>query len=242
MAMTGCRNRYALLPAAFLIAAGAAHSGELKIRPVRLTLTPDEPVSAMTLQNDGAQSAVFQLRVMVWRQENGEDIFEPTREVLANPGLFELKPGADQIARFGLQARQTARPGSYRIFIQEVPARPSHAGEIMTLLRISVPIFSSPADARPQVSWTLRPTSDGELEVEIRNDGDAHIQITSLSISAADGRQISTKPMSVYVLPGAWRRVRLETLTPVRAGDRLKLSAETDLIPMEALATVADQR
>lgn len=52
----------------------------------------------MTLQNDGAQSAVFQLRVMVWRQENGEDIFEPTREVLVNPGLFELKPGADRSA------------------------------------------------------------------------------------------------------------------------------------------------
>lgn len=242
MAAPQSRYVYSFLLAALLIVAGAANAGELKVYPVRMNLTPSAPVAAMTLKNNGVQSSVFQLRVMSWRQDNGEDVFEPTREVLANPSIFELQPGADQIARFGLQDRQSAGARSYRIFIQEIPERASTAGEIMTLLQISVPLFSSPPDAKPRVSWLLRAAGDEKLEVEIRNEGDAHIQITSLSISSEDGRQLSMDHMSVYVLPGAWRRVKIAPSSPVLTGERLKLSAETDQLPMETFVTVTDQR
>src|SRR5882757_10396682 len=104
----------------------AAQAASLKVYPVRIVLTPKEPVQTMTIQNSSTEPARIQLRVYAWRQENGKDVFEETRDVLANPGLFEIAAKGEQIARFGLRTSPGTAEKSYRVFLEEVPgSRPS---------------------------------------------------------------------------------------------------------------------
>jgi fimbrial chaperone protein len=234
----GRRMSAGLLGLALMMTA-PAQAAMLKTYPVRLTLTPKEPVATMTIQNSGTEPTVLQLKVLAWRQENGEDVFEPTREVLANPGIFELAPGTEQVARFGLQAGAAAKPGNYRVFIQEVPRRQAQKpGEVITLLQISVPIFAPPSNAAARLTWQVQPTADGKLSVEVRNEGDDHIQVTGLSLARAGGERVSDQKMSTYVLPGAWRRVTMDVHSPVKPGERLSLKAETDQAPIAEAVVV----
>jgi fimbrial chaperone protein len=65
-------------------------------------LSPKVPVQTMRIQNSSGDSARIQVRVFAWSQAGGKDVFEETRDVLANPGLFEIAAQREQIACFGL--------------------------------------------------------------------------------------------------------------------------------------------
>jgi len=214
---------------AALMAFAPAQAAQLKVYPVRIELTAKAPVAAMTVINSGQEATLLQMTVSGWRQENGEDIFEPTRDVLANPAIFELQPGAQQIVRFGLQVGSAATEQSYRVFLQEVPRRrPDKAGEVITLLRISVPIFVPADSSATQIAWRAWPRGDGQLGVEIRNRGNTHVQVTSLRLVGADHREQVGLNMSAYVLPGAWRRIAIPSTLQSRVGSPLFIRATTD--------------
>ncbi|MFD2428818.1 molecular chaperone [Sphingobium scionense] len=97
---------FARCAAAALLALTPPASGwaaTLKIYPVLVALDDKTPVETMTIENSGDAPARMQVRVVAWRQDNGQDLFEETRDILANPPLFEIAPGGQQIARFGLR-------------------------------------------------------------------------------------------------------------------------------------------
>lgn len=225
---------------AMLMALTPARAAQLKVYPVRIELTAKEPIVTMTVVNSGQEATLLQMTVSTWRQENGEDIFEPTRDILANPAIFELQPGARQIVRFGLQAGTTATERSYRVFLQEVPRRrPDKPGEVITLLRISVPIFVPADNAATQITWRAWPRGDGQVGVEIRNRGNTHVQVTSLKLAGADRREHGALNVSAYVLPGAWRRIAIPSSVQSRVGAQLFLKATTD--QGDAAATVVSE-
>ena len=235
------RRLLAGLTASVLLALAPAQAAMLKTYPVRLALSPDEPVTTLTIQNSGAEATRLQLRVMAWSQENGEDVFHPTRDVLANPGMFELAPGAQQIARLGLQTGATPSEGSYRVFVQEVPTREAgKPGEVVTLLQISIPIFTPAKGATNQLVWSLDTQSADKASLLVRNTGGGHVQVTSLTMTRADGQVVSDQKMSVYVLPGAWRRASVDLKSPLKRGDRLTFRAETDQAPLSGVLVVGE--
>ncbi|MET3526243.1 fimbrial biogenesis chaperone [Phenylobacterium koreense] len=212
---------------------GVAAAGSLKVFPVRLLLTPQESVQTMTIHNDGAESSRIQLRVYAWRQQDGEDVFEPTRDVLANPALFELPPQGQQIARFGLRTKPGAAEKSYRVFLEEVPTdRPTKIGEVQTLLRISIPIFVPAPGAAPRLSWRARPAGPQKMALAIRNDGGEHVQLNRLSLTRRGGGRIGGSDVSVYLLPGTAKQVLLDVSSRADAGQAIKLDAVTDHGPM----------
>jgi fimbrial chaperone protein len=214
---------------AILILPAAADAGSLKVYPVRVVMTGLEPVQTMTIQSSGSETIRVQVRVFAWRQEKGEDVYDETRDILVNPPLFEIGAGGQQIARFGLRVPAAAIEKSYRVFLEEVPGqRPSQPGEVRTLLRIGIPIFVPPTEARGQLAWTIWPTRPNAVTLTIRNQGTVHVQIHRLALARAGGASLATQDMSFYLLPGASRQVTLNVNAPVRAGDALKLSAVTD--------------
>lgn len=211
-----------------LLPAGA-HAAALKIFPVRMVLTPAEPVQTMTIQSSGTEKMRVQMRIFAWRQENGKDVFDETRDVLVNPGLFEIAPGGQQIARLGQRVSPGANEKSYRIFLEEVPnQQPLKQGEVRTLLRISIPIFVPAANIVGKLAWTVSPAGAGGVTVAIHNQGTVHVQIHRLTLTRADGAALGAQDMSAYLLPGASLQITLQVNTPVRRGDALKLSAMTD--------------
>jgi fimbrial chaperone protein len=209
-------------------------AADLKIYPIRLTLSDKAPIATMTVHNAGQESTLLQMQVFAWTQQDGQDVLQPTRAVLANPGVFELAPGADQIARFGLQASDPAREQSYRVLVQEVPRQtPDKPGEVITLLRVSIPIFTHAAQPHDHIAWKVHALADGKAEVEVANQGDEHVQLTELKLTRA-GQVLAQKKLSAYVLPGAWRRLVLDCTAPIRPNEALELQAATDRAALQA--------
>lgn len=207
----------------------AAHAGSLTVFPVRVQLSPEEPVQTMTIQNGGGEPARVQLRVYSWRQANGEDVLEETRDVLANPGLFEIAPSGEQIARFGLRADARAEEASYRVVLDEIPVDQAlRPGEVRTLLRISIPIFVPAAAPVRDIAWRAWPVDGGRVTLAIHNRGNTHVQLSGLTLARAGGEVVAEQDMSVYVLPGALREVTIDAARPVNPGETLVLAARTD--------------
>lgn len=211
------------------LASAVLAAGSLRLYPVRIELSEGESVQTMTITNDGDEATRLQLRVLGWRQVGGEDVLEETRDILANPGLFEVRPGGTQIARFGLRTVPEATEKSYRVIIEEVPTgRPSTPGEVRTLLRISVPIFVPPAVPEVRLAWQAVRAADGGIALDIRNSGNVHVQLNRLALSRPGGASLASEDMSVYILPGQSAAVALQTSAPIRVGEVLKLEAMTD--------------
>lgn len=214
--------------AAFLVP-GLLGAAVFKLFPVRIELTSEQPVQTMTIENDSDEAARVQLRLYAWRQEGDRDIYEETRDILANPGLFEIAPRRTQIARFGLRTSPGTTEKAYRVFLEEVPSeRPSLPGEVRTLLRISVPVFVPPAKPAARLSWRVFPGVGAKVAFLVRNEGNVHVQLNRLTLKQAGDATLGSEDMSVYLLPGTSKRVALAVRNPPRAGEKLKLEAMTD--------------
>ncbi|WP_239025775.1 fimbrial biogenesis chaperone [Sphingomonas paeninsulae] len=214
---------------AALLMPATVQAASLKVYPVRVVLTANEPVQTMKIQNGEAAPVRVQLRVFSWHQENGKDLFEETRDVLANPGLFEIAAGGEQIARFGLRTNLGAAEKSYRVFLEEIPdSRPSEPGKVRTLLRISIPIFASVPNAAGRLNWRTWASGPGTQTFSVVNQGTAHVQINRLAIMRADGMKLGASDLSAYLLPGASQKITVKIDAPVHPGELVKLNAVTD--------------
>jgi len=211
--------------------AGAAST--FHVSPVRVELAAGRGSAALTVRNDGNAPTVIQTQVVAWSQQNGEDVYTPTNEVLATPPIFTVAPGAIQIARVALRRQPDAgRELAYRIFLQEVPGppRPGFQGAQLAL-RISIPIFVEAK--KPQalkLDWSAQREPGGALRLFLNNVGGKHVQVYDLNISsAAEAGPVYSNQSASYVLPGqrrSWMLKPLERRT--LAGDRVRVTAATD--------------
>lgn len=215
-----------------LAAAGPAAAAQLQVYPVRFALTAAAPSGVMTVSNRAAEDALFQLSVNAWSQTADEDVLIPTRDVLANPGLFRIKGQDQQITRLGLRVAALATERSYRLILQEIP-QARMAGGLTTLLRISVPLFVPPARPVKQIDWRLRVTPEGVALVAL-NTGNVHVQFTAISLTSGNGSPPLARVLNLYALPGAARRIAIDSKPAIRVGTRFTLAAETDQGPFTA--------
>src|SRR6187402_3133457 len=163
-----------LLLAAVAVAAPAM-AADLQVYPVRIALAPDAPTAVLTLINRGDTDTLLQLSVVAWSQDSGGDKLEPTRDILANPGVFLLKGGEQQIARFALRVPEDVKERSYRIVVQEVPRQRVVMG-FSTILRMLIPVFVPTPNPTVAMAWCARQV-DGGVEIAAHNDGNVHVQV-----------------------------------------------------------------
>ena len=227
----------------FLLVAGVnvVSAASIGVSPVRATLSANQKIETITVRNTGTEPMSVQLEVMSWSQQDGEDVFTATREVLANPPIFTVPPGGSQLIRAGLRRAPDARRElTYRIFLQELPPppRPDFNGAKM-LMRVSLPVFVLPeVAAQPALRWQAARTSDGALKISLTNIGNAHVQIANFSLSLPGSAQPwITQQSSTYVLHGQSR----DWILPANAenpspppGAILQIFAQTDAGDMEA--------
>jgi fimbrial chaperone protein len=202
-----------------------ATAADLQVSPVRVILDPQQSSAVMTLTNRGATDSLLQLSVMSWTQGPGGEILTPTRDILANPGVFLLKAGEQQIARFALRVTPDAKERSYRIVLQEVPRQRVENG-LATVLRLLVPVFVPPPNPTASLEWSARVVPGG-LEIGARNTGTVHVQIKAVKLSGDRVAPVSTMS-NIYVLPGSTRTLHVPVASAVKAGAVLQIAAETD--------------
>lgn len=223
---------------AFLLAGtGGASAGSFQVNPVRATLSARLPVGSLTVRNTGAEPVVVQLEVVSWSQQEGKDVYDLTREILATPPIFTVPSGGSQVVRVGVRrAPDSKREITYRLFLQEVPPppKPDFQG-LQVALRIGVPVFIlPPVPAKPVLRWRVSRSAQGQLKVSLTNSGNVHIQVANFRLVPAGGEPFPTRQVAAYVLPGQTGEWLVENISATPAGATLRLSAQTDAGDVQA--------
>jgi fimbrial chaperone protein len=163
-----------------------AWAGSFQVNPIRVELSPKSQTTALTVKNTGNDPVVVQVNVEAWNQQDGKDVYAPTRELLATPPVMTIPPSEERVVRVGLRrAPDRAKELSYRLFLQEVPPPPQPGFQgLVVALRVGLPIFVAPSQgqAAARVSWKAVRTADGKLEVSAINQGTAHVQISEINV------------------------------------------------------------
>lgn len=191
-------------------------AGSLVVSPINLLVISPSKAGAISLTNQDKQPTQLQIRIYRWRQQDGKEVLEPTRAVVANPPSMTIP--SDQtytvrIARLG--AAPIGLEESYRLVIDELPPpidpQPERQNGLKSLgvgllLRTSLPVFFQAKSATPKISWRIW-NADGKLNLEATNAGDRHIKLVGLAVKGPQGvTKFNAAGSNAYVLPGSTLR------------------------------------
>jgi len=77
------------------------------------------------VRNENDAEVVVQVETLLWSQADGQDVLDPTRDLIASPAVFTLPARGSQLIRVALRREPDARRElSYRLVVQEVPPAP----------------------------------------------------------------------------------------------------------------------
>jgi len=197
-----------LLP---IMAAKQSQAGALTISPVSLQMSENQKAISMTIKNDASEETQIQLRVFQWRQENGNDLFSETEDIVISPPFIKLEALRSYNVRiYRKAAGLAAAEKTYRIIIDEIPmpvdARSGGEG-VKISLRTSHPLFVTPARAIANLSWEMKRDSQGWY-ISARNNGVRHALLTEVYLrDRASGKRTALKVNSVngYILGLSYR-------------------------------------
>jgi len=219
------------------VATGAPPAGGFTVSPVRLEISPGARAVSLALDNGADRTKTVQVEAFRWTQVDGEDRYEPATELVVNPPLFRIAPGARQIVRAGFLggAPSLEVESAYRLYLQEVPDGDEPApNQLRLLLRIGVPLFLAPLEpARPEPRWNVARRSDGSLVLEVRNEGRRRMRLERLAVESAGVASRELSGLS-YVLPGQARSWPL----PADTQGPLRVAASSDAEPFDVALPV----
>ena len=217
--------------ALFMLPALAA-AASLDVDPIRVEFNGSNTITVLTLTNAGDAPATVQLEPVAWSQANGDDVYKPTREILATPPIFTVPPGGKQIIRLGLRtAPDAVKERSYRLYLDEVPQPSQVKGlGVLMALRIGIPVFVAPvAPAKPVLQWSLKRGAGKEIDLSVTNSGGSHIQIRQLTLTAPKLLSIVVQ-QAAYILPGSTRTWVLTNQPSLpAAGTPVQITGDTDI-------------
>lgn len=214
------------------VALAGPPAGGFTVSPVRLDMDAGARAVSLTLSNGSDRIKTVQVEAVRWTQVEGEDHYEPAPELVVNPPLFRVAPGARQVVRAGFHGGAPAleAEGAYRVYLQEVPdGDEPRANQLRLLLRIGVPLFLAPVEpAQPAPRWTLARQPDGRLALQVRNEGRRRLRLEHLAV-AAEGQALHDVAGLSYVLSGQMRAWTL----PAGLRAPLRLAASSDGEPVD---------
>jgi fimbrial chaperone protein len=216
-----------------LTAPGKAAS--LRVAPVLLDLPTPQHAASVNVWNDGAAAINVQVRVMRWRQQNGEDILEATDDVVVSPPISQLAPGAENLIRVVRVAKTpVAGEESYRLLVDELPDPASaRGGAVALVLRHSIPVFFGLGGSTASVAWHAAPEAGG-IRLTADNAGGRRLRVANLKLAHGNRVLASRDGLVGYVLSGqsaSW-------LIPVSGGASGPISviAESEVGRFDAVA------
>jgi fimbrial chaperone protein len=216
---------------AIYLFASILRAGSLDVAPVIASLSSDHAIQSFAVRNDGQSPETIQVTLKSWRQDAGQNVFEPTDELISTPPLFTIMPGHMQIVRVGLRHAVTPETEvAYRMFLREVPPppQPGFVG-LMVAMRLSIPVFIKPSKPAPaQLEWRVVKNADNSLSVQVTNAGSSHVKIVDVALQdQRTKREAAHKNTALYVLASKYRRLTVPAQGDVQVGDQLDIRAKT---------------
>lgn len=171
-----------------------------QVRPVRLDLGSRQPTGQLVVSNPTARPLLIQAEAFDWSQTQDRDQLQPSSDLIVNPPIFELAPGAQQVVRVGLRrAAQDGVERPHRIWLTQVATTPDEGDTgVQMLLRLSLPVFVVGTGAGTSQAQWQRGAADGV--VELNNAGTRHVHVRELRLASDDGAPTTLGPC--YALPG----------------------------------------
>lgn len=214
------------------ILAQAVSGSGLQVSPIGLRLAAKTSAEALWLTNTGGDTVHAQVRVFRWTQAHGEDVLEPSRDLVVSPPMIAIAPGDRQLVRV---IRQVAPPAdgveaAYRILVDELPVNTGGQRGLTFILRYSIPVFLAPAGdpstkAALQVAWDE--TAAG-ARLRVHNGGNGHAQIADVAWQGTADRRVLLSGLVGYALPGSTMSWDLPEVLPNGAGVlRARINGET---------------
>jgi fimbrial chaperone protein len=187
-----------------------AIAGSFKVIPIKLFFDAKTSSAVLRLLNEGDEKVTVQLNAMIWSQdENGEDRYEPAKDIIFFPKIADIDKGGERIVRVGYQGPKSGtREKTYRLFLQELPVSKPGETALRLVLKLAVPIFIAPAKEIKERVIEKTELSSGRVLVKVKNGGNAHFIVSKIKAAGLDvsGAEVFSKEIGGwYVLAGAFR-------------------------------------
>lgn len=237
-----------LLLLTLLFATLPAAAAEWRVVPIRVDLGKDRRSDVVRLINEGKEKVSLQVEATEWTQDaQGEDIYEPTKDLVFFPNILTIEPKEERVLRTGLRSPAVEREKTYRLFIEEIPdSSSSDATQVSIKIRFGLPVFVEPLQEEVQADISDLTLKKGRLAAEINNTGNVHVRINKLIVHGLDdeGQEIFREEKAGwYLLAGASRRYTLELPEKqCRRAATLRLEVDTDKIDPTRDLTVEPNR
>ena len=228
-----------------LVQSGAAAAGDFTVEPFRVEMGPRQKSGIFTVTNTGSGSLSFQVKIAEWTQDpEGKDVYSSSADIVFYPRILTLKGGERQIIRVGANKPLVAKEKAYRLFIEEMPAPPAaekqRSAQVTVRISFAPPLFVRPAKIQEQGAIEKATLEQGTIRVFMRNTGNVHIRINTISVRASDGegKEVFSKRMDGWYLLNGTSRV-FEAPVPSAACASI---ASVDVIAEGDRVTLRDKR
>ena len=195
-----------------LLNSSLADAAAVDVNPVRLDLARTGVSAELRIRNEDSSPVSMDVVAMQWTQtEQGEDRLVNSDEILAVPPIFTVQPGAEQVVRVAmLGAADPEKERTFRLLITELaPPEGSQGSGVTMRLQVSMPVFVAPQEGpvAPRIEVESVQRTDQGSYVSLRNDGNGHAKLKSVTITGSEGTLPAQgqKPVGQarYILPGA---------------------------------------
>jgi fimbrial chaperone protein len=197
------------------------------ISPVKVELSPTQPVVTITVTNDSDVPMTLQNQVLAWSQINGQDQLEESFDLLVAPVIAEIAPRANQIFRV-TQRRQsvTVTERAYRLVLDDISGTAGSTGVdgVNFVFSHRLPVFVAGTGTRgPQLQLSPCPAVTEKSCFRLTNDGDSYTQIQQLMVIGGNWQH--DLGGGTRILAGAW--MQWSFLSPPLEIDHLTVTVNT---------------
>lgn len=185
-----------------------ACAGAFSVTPVRIFMGVRDRAVAVTLVNEGNFPVTLQAELVQWKQDSqGQELLEPTDDLVLSPPIIELAPQSRQVVRLArLSPPDLERQQTYRLIVREVPElkNAEQPGlQIPIALALSIPVFISSEAMKRQLDCKLV-----AVGLQCRNTGNAYAQLREVVVTR-DSTVLGRFEGGLYILPGAMKTLPL---------------------------------
>lgn len=209
-----------------------ALAGVFSVTPVRITMSPRDRATAVTITNDGDEELVMQADIYAWSQKpGGEDELVLSEDLILSPPILKLAPRSRQVVRLAMvRPPRSDRQIFYRLIVREIPeAKPAEKNvQLQVALAFSLPVFITPPGVKRALECGASRTAPDTLQVACENTGATFVQLRELAFANSGGDKLASRESGVYILPGIKRTIDIKRTESRIPGGKLKLAVTLD--------------
>jgi fimbrial chaperone protein len=209
-----------------------AVAGLFSVTPVRISMTPRDRATAVTINNDGDEELVMQADIYAWSQKpGGEDELVLSEDLILSPPILKLAPRARQVVRLArIRTATSDRQQFYRLIVREIPeAKPADKNvQLQVALAFSLPVFITPPGVKRSLECSASRLASDTIQVACENTGATFVQLRDIAFTSSAGDPLASRESGAYILPGIKRTIDIKRTDSRIPGGKLKLAVTLD--------------